>query len=376
MGYSAADESFTHQLPRPFDQVHEPDASWSDRCYFFAASPDGTTLLATGYGNNPNTSSGLGYAKVTLADGRHWDLMAGRPVTASDRADLSAGPMRWTCVEPLKRWKLEISPNESGIQWELYYEPSAPMWELLPIKFHGKDGQLLVDQYHIKQPGTFSGWVEIEGERISVDGFHGGRDRTIGLRAAHAIDFWLWIDAGFDDQAIEAWVFESSDEAVYYVDGGITHADGTLSKRFVKIEHDVEFDGDLKAPSRATLIFTDEDGATHRVTANSPHPHVNAYYGLPLPTAQFSDLGEGAYFLHFKWDSNDRDELSQTEDRSMAIDQLMTFEFDGKTGQGIFELVVGGEGYPRYPNWRAMDMSAFRQDTSPADRVPADSKHS
>lgn len=37
MGYSAADESFTHQLPTTFDQVHTSDPTWSDRCYFFAA---------------------------------------------------------------------------------------------------------------------------------------------------------------------------------------------------------------------------------------------------------------------------------------------------------------------------------------------------
>ena len=86
MGYSAADEAFTHQLPRPFEDVHDTDPTWSDRCYFFAASPDGKILLASGYGNNPNTKSGLGYAKVTLAGGRHWDLMAGRPVTGADRA--------------------------------------------------------------------------------------------------------------------------------------------------------------------------------------------------------------------------------------------------------------------------------------------------
>jgi hypothetical protein len=100
MGYSAADESFTHQLPRPFDEVHHPDSTWSDRCYFFAASSDGTLLLASGYGNNPNTKSGLGYVKVTMADGRHYDLLAGRPVEGGERADVSAGPMRWTCVEP------------------------------------------------------------------------------------------------------------------------------------------------------------------------------------------------------------------------------------------------------------------------------------
>ena len=143
MPYSAADEQFTHQLPTTFDHVNDSDPTWSDRCYFFAASPDGTLLLASGYGNNPNTGTGMGYVKVSMADGRHWDLLAGRPVTGADRADLSAGPMRWTCVEPLKKWRLDVEPNASGIEWELYYEPTAPMWELLPMKVRDPDGQLL-----------------------------------------------------------------------------------------------------------------------------------------------------------------------------------------------------------------------------------------
>lgn len=372
MGYSAADESFTHQFSRPFDEVHNAEASWSDRCYFFAASPDGKILLATGYGNNPNTKSGMGYVKVTLADGRHWDLMAGRRVTGADRDDLSAGPMRWTCVEPLKRWKLDVAPNDSGIAWELYYEPTAPMWELLPLKVQTKGGKEIADMYHIKEPGIVSGWVELEGERISIDGFHGGRDRTFGSRVSDEIDFWLWLDAGFDDGAIEAWVFESSDGTVNYVDGGITYNDGSMSKRFVKMEHDVEFDGELKRPAGATLVFTDEDGATYRVTAESPNQHVQAYYGLPMAKLNYNDLGGGAYFVHYKWDSTNPEELAETESKSMAIDQLMRFEFEGKTGWGIFEMLMGGEGYPRYPNWKPMDMSAFKQDTSPVDRLPAD----
>ena len=166
-------------------------------------------LLAAGYGNNPNTGSGLGYVKVSLADGRHWDLLSGRPVTGDDRGDLRAGPMRWTCVEPLKKWRLDVEPNGSGIEWELYYEPTAPMWELLPMKVRDKDGQELADMYHMKEPGRWSGWVQIDGERISVDGFHGGRDRTFGVRVADKIDFWLWLDAGFEDRAIEAWIIES-----------------------------------------------------------------------------------------------------------------------------------------------------------------------
>lgn len=111
MGYSAADESFTHQLPTTFDHVHDADPTWSDRCYFFAASPDGSLLLASGYGNNPNTGTGLGYVKVSRADGRHWDLLAGRPIGGVGRGDLSAGPMRWTCVEPLKKCIQALQPD-------------------------------------------------------------------------------------------------------------------------------------------------------------------------------------------------------------------------------------------------------------------------
>jgi hypothetical protein len=59
MGYSAADERFTHQWPRPFDEVHHPDGSWSDRCYFFVHSPDGELLVTNGYGNNPNQLAAL-----------------------------------------------------------------------------------------------------------------------------------------------------------------------------------------------------------------------------------------------------------------------------------------------------------------------------
>ncbi|BBY20228.1 hypothetical protein MSTO_04330 [Mycobacterium stomatepiae] len=352
--------------------MHDADPTWSDRCYFFAASPDGSLLLASGYGNNPNTGTGLGYVKVSRADGRHWDLLAGRPIGGVGRGDLSAGPMRWTCVEPLKKWRLDVEPNDSRIAWELYYEPTAPMWELLPMKVHGKDGRVLADMYHMKEPGRWTGWVEIDGERVSVDGFQGGRDRTFGVRVSDKIDFWLWLDAGFEDRAIEAWIIESSDGTVNYVDGGITYHNGALSRRFVKIEHDVEFDAAFKRPARAVLVFTDEDGKAHRVTADTPYQHVNAYYGLPMAHCQYQDLGGGGYFIHFQWDSNDSAQLAETEGKSMALDQLMRFKLDGDTGWGIFELLMGGECYARYPNWTAMDMSAFTQERTPVERMSDD----
>jgi hypothetical protein len=360
MGYSADDERFTHQWPRPFSQVHEPDGSWSDRCYFFAHSPDGTQLVTNGFGNNPNQGAGMGYGKVALADGRHHDLMIGRAV-AGDREHIGAGGMEWTCVEPLEHWRLDLAPNPSGVAWEMHYRPRAPMWELLPMHVV-VDGRVIVDMYHMKETGTWTGWYEADGVRTSIDGWPGGRDRTFGVRVADEIDFWLWLDIGFEDRAIQAWVIEAHDGTVQYVDGGITHIDGALSKRFVSIDHQTTFDGDRKRPAATTLVFTDEDGRAYRVEGVAEHQHVNVYYGLPLPTLAIENHGDGEYLGHFPWDSSDRDQLVALEGGGMSIDQLMRFDLDGMVGHGIFEILSGGRGRARYlDNWPVMDMTPFRQ---------------
>jgi hypothetical protein len=39
----------------------------------------------------------------------------------------------------------------------------------------------------------------------------------------------------------------------------------------------------------------------------------------------------------------------------------MHFECDGMAGHGIFEILSGGAGPAKYPNWPVMDMTAFRQ---------------
>lgn len=361
MGYSAADERFTHQWPRPFDEVHHGDGSWSDRCYFFAHSPDGDQLLTSGYGNNPNQRSANAYGKFAHADGRHVDLLGGRPVTGADREDLRAGPMRWTCVEPMRHWRLDLAPNGSGLAWELHYRPRLPMWELLPMHVE-VDGRVIVDMFHMKESGSWTGWFELDGERTSVDGWEGGRDRTFGVRVADEIDFWLWLDIGFADRAIQAWVIETHDGEVQYVDGGITRADGTSSDRIVRIEHDVTFAGDRKPTAAASLAFHHEGGDVTRVTGTAPHQHVNAYYGYPLGRLAVEQLGGGEYFGHFAWDSTIPDDLATMDARSMSLDQLLRFEHDGDVGHGIFEILTGGRSHGRYlANWPSMDMTPFRQ---------------
>ena len=88
------------------NHVDDTAESWS--AYFNVHSPEGTMLVATGYGNNPQHRSALATRRSrlwTAATG----ISTGPAVPPADRGDLCAGPMRWTCVEPLRHWKLSSS---------------------------------------------------------------------------------------------------------------------------------------------------------------------------------------------------------------------------------------------------------------------------
>ena len=83
-----------------------------------------------------------------------------------DRADLEPRTDAVDLRGAAEEVEARDPPNESGIVWEIYYGPTAPMWELLPIDVRSKNGKLLADMYHMKEPGKWTGWVEIEGERL------------------------------------------------------------------------------------------------------------------------------------------------------------------------------------------------------------------
>ena len=56
---------------------------------------------------------------------------------------------------------------------------------------------------------------------------------------------------------------------------------------------------------------------------DAPHQHVNVYYGQPLAGFGFEDYGSDEFFLHFRWNSADREQLIALEGGAVSIDQLM-----------------------------------------------------
>jgi hypothetical protein len=73
---------------------------------------------------------------------------------------------------------------------------------------------------------------------------------------------------------------------------------------------------------------------------------VNVCYGLGK-----SQRERGDKVVYYTWNSTDAADVDAVEATAISIDQLMRFRMDDMTGFGIFELLVQGDRYPRYPTW-------------------------
>ena len=179
--------------------------------------------------------------------------------------------------------------------------------------------------------------------------FHGGRDQHFGLRIAYEeVNFWLWLDIGFEDRAIEAWVVESP-----------TARCSMSTVASLRRRHAVDavrrlssttstFDGDRKRPGPADVVFTDEDGRTYRVTGQLTR--------IPTSTSTTARASRGAehgeQVVFSAWNSSDLADLGEVESGpALSIDQLMRYEMDGMVGSGIYVAFVHGDHYQRYPTW-------------------------
>ena len=289
MPYSAQDEQFIHQLPRPFDQVDDTDPSWSDRCYFNLHSPDDELLVVDGLRATTRTRSGpVGYGKVALADGRHWDLDVFRPCT-DDRDDVSAGPARWTLHRAARAMGCSSSARTApGIEWQLQYESVAPLWELLPITIRKSGADARRHDPH-QAAGPYTGWVEAStasGSRSTAS--------TAGATAPSASATPTTSTSGSGSRPASrtgpSRPGSGSPPTAPSTTSTAASPSTTArqSKRFVTFEHDVVFDGDQKRPTHADLMFIDEDGETFHLKADSraPRHHRLLRRGAEAPQEQ------------------------------------------------------------------------------------------
>jgi hypothetical protein len=231
----------------PIHQTSEPiaysgtDRNFYDRYFFNGYGAEGGDFFALAFGVYPHLNI-ADASFCVIRDGVQSSLHASRWLDM-ERMDLTVGPIRIEVPEPLKRLRLVVEAPDQGLSADIVFEGRAfPVEEPRFIRRHGP--RAFMDYTRLTQNGRYQGWVELDGKRVSVDGFTGTRDRSWGVRPIGARDpqevvppaptqfYWIWSPCNFssgsfffhsnDDEAGKPW----NRRAVWAPDGA--GADGLV----------------------------------------------------------------------------------------------------------------------------------------------------
>jgi hypothetical protein len=209
----------------PIHQTSEPiaysgtDRNFYDRYFFNGYGLEGELFFALAFGVYPHLNI-ADASFCVVRDGVQTALHGSRWLNM-ERMDLTVGPISIEVVEPLKRLKLVIDAPDQGLKAEILFEGRAfPVEEPRFIRRNGP--RAFMDYTRLTQNGRYTGWIELDGRRESVDGFMGTRDRSWGVRPVGARDtqevvppvapqfFWIWSPTNFESGSF---FFHTNDDA-------------------------------------------------------------------------------------------------------------------------------------------------------------------
>lgn len=175
------DELPIHQSNEPIRLVATTDPRAFDRYWFTAQDEAGEFFLVTGFGTYPNVGTVDAYALIVI-DGRQTTVRARRPM-GQDRADLTAGPIRYDLVSAFREWHLTLEDNEQDFTFDLRWHDRkrAVFHRLGDVTAHGLiDFRLVHNWCGYETYSRIEGEIRYKGRTIKVDA-----SRTQGVRDHH-----------------------------------------------------------------------------------------------------------------------------------------------------------------------------------------------
>lgn len=355
-----ADEYPIHQTAEPI-AYSGTDRNFYDRFFFNGYSKTKELFFGAAMGVYPHINI-KDAAFCVVVNGVQHNLRASAFLNM-ERMDTQVGPIGVDVVEPLKQIRLYVENNEYGIKADLVFTKNSAIVE--EPRFTSRLGpRTLMDSTRMTQNGSWSGWIEIEGERIEVSDmdFVGTRDRSWGVRPIGAADpqplapapdsdvqfFWFWAPLNFEDQATmfglneyadgKRWhqnairiPFEESAEAIYFrdVDVEYSFSSGTRHQKFTKLTYSDPEHGELTIEMKPRYHFCMSGlGYLH------PEWNHGTFRGE-------LDLG----YDQIQLDSIDPSSILHIHIQAV-VDATLTYQEKTQSGCGVLEQMILGSHYP------------------------------
>lgn len=185
----AADEEFTHQVVETFATVGQSDPAWTEKVCGMAAAKDGTLQITFGFGKYTNRNVVDAYAGISR--GLEQWVVRGSRALSSDPETVNVGPIVYEIIEPLKSVRISLAANDQQpIAFDIVFQSvAACVVEDREDRRDMHGFRKATDQIRYHQTGVVSGWLEVDGERHSIDedSWISTRDKSWGIRPSVGI---------------------------------------------------------------------------------------------------------------------------------------------------------------------------------------------
>lgn len=354
MTLTRGDDYPIHQTPEPI-AYSGTDRNFYDRYFFNGYAAQGDRMFAVALGVYPHLNVIDAHFSV-IRDGVQICLHASACLNM-ERMNIAAGPIRVDILEPLQRLRVLVDDPDTGIKADIVFEGrSFPIEEPRFMRRIGP--RAFMDYTRLTQNGHYTGWIEVDGKRESVDGFAGTRDRSWGVRPVGSRDpqemmpaaplqfYWLWSPTSFDDGSF---FFHTNDDAhgrpwntraVWAAD--LSNADAHA--HFESAVARVEWKPGTRHAAKAVIDLVDEAGGKGTVTFE--------------PESEFFMLGIG--YGHPRWTHGASHGMLEVEREDIilkdvdvrqphhlhiqALSKVTYTDASGlvRVGRGVFEQLVLG----------------------------------
>jgi hypothetical protein len=362
---SRFDDYPIHQTPEPIAQPATSDRNAYDRYWFNGYADDGSMYFGVGLGLYPNRRiMDCGFSVVV--DGRQHAFHASRRAPR-DPSETRVGPFRIDVVEPMRRLRVVVEPNDTGLSCDLEFLARTACIEE-GRQTARRDGRIMMDATRFAQFGRWRGEIRIGDRRLAIDPAHvpGTKDRSWGMRPVGEPEpggapstemphfFFLWGPTHWARHCTHFGVFEDVDGRPWHMDGVVVPAyddpadvPGIADPGAVpllEVSHRIAYVSGTRRASGAEVVLVERGGRRHELVLE------------PLLCFRMKGLGYShPEWAHGVWkgelaiggESWACDALDPLAFENLHIQQVMRVRrADGEVGIGVLEQFAIGPHVP------------------------------
>ncbi len=349
-----------HQTPEPIAHPATTDRNAYDRTWFNGYAPDGSYYFGIGMAIYPHRGI-MDCAFSVVKPGGLQHCFYGSRRAPTERTEMDVGPFRMEVIEPMRRTRIVLEENASGITCDLTFTArTASIQEGRQTLWSG--ARRIMDATRFDQFGRWSGVIHCPEGTIIVDEAvcRGTKDRSWGVRAVGERDvggapppppsfFFLWAPLVWEDHITHAIFFDGQQgnalvregivAPLYASTDAIPGIEDGRDQRMATARHRVKYVPGTRLASSCEIDLVDHDGGVRTISLEPmlKFQMKGLGYGHPV-------WGQGMWKgeLEIGHEAFDPMTLEPLNPENFHVQQVVRATDGTRTGVGVLEQVCIG----------------------------------